>query len=248
MEWLSFKLVLTSNEVMNLDVADFSQSNINAAKSFWSKLNLEDRPSHVDYFFFGGANHKTFSSNEIRGRSLETPELRNSGDGTVPITSSIVWDIPHGFSAKNHGKIFTDRNLRLELFKMLDAPDHVKPYSAHGGEVDLTNQGNRIGLSLDKENYEIGQEIELSISYTQPKESPMESFTIAKVDIESIDNDQIIYEDDEYRSFNVQFNGVNVRDGIFTLDLQLEEGYYELIPRSQTDDPTPTFFTVKGSS
>lgn len=230
-----------ADEVVNLPNANLSIENINSSKEFWQSLDVNNKPDGVDYFFFGGSNHKTFARNELSGNNINSPYRRNSGDGTVPITSTIFSNIPHGYSMKNHGGIFKDRELRKQLYYFLDAPIGVKPFSASDEDV---GRPNRIGISLNKDSYIINELIELSISYTEQKTDPIESFSIAKVDIENSTDDLVEYIDREYKTFNIQFEGVGLLESTYVLDLGLDVGYYEIIANSEVDDPLPTFFTV----
>ncbi len=228
-------------EVLNLPNAELNNENIKSAKHFWNTININNKPEKISYFFFGGAAHKTFVRNEISGNELTSPERKNSGDGTVPITSAIFSDIPHGYSMKNHGSIFTDRNLRTKLYHMLEAPRGTVPFSA---KREAVGKPNRIGISLNKDNYALDELIELVISYTEAKTDPIESFSIAKIDVANSESDNIVYENRDYKSFTILFNGVGLLDANYQLDLGLGVGYYELIANSKNDDPLPTFFTV----
>ncbi len=228
-------------DITGLPDAELVQANIDSARNFWAALDLDNRPEQVNYFFFGGANHKTFARNEVAGGQLISPKRKNSGDGTVPVTSAIFWDIPHAFSMKNHGGIFNDRELRKRLYHMLEAPIGVEPFSASD---EVVGQPNRIGLSLNKDSYELNELIELSISYTEPKTDPIESFSVAKIDIENSTDEQVVYINKDFKSFNIMFNGVELLDANYQMDLGLEVGYYELIANSEVDDPLPTYFTV----
>ncbi len=86
--------------------------NVKAANAFWSQLDLSKRPAGVRYFLFGGASHTTVTGCQFDGHGLDSIPRESSGDGTVPISSTLVLGIPHGFSRKEHVQIFEDRDLR----------------------------------------------------------------------------------------------------------------------------------------
>ena len=125
--------------------------NVRSARDFWATLGFDRRPNDVDYFFFGGAAHKTTVRNEwdAAGRTLEPIARRQSGDGSVPVACSVVPGLPHGFSEKVHKHIFEDRELRRTLYDFLDAPVDVRPHAADP-TVEVGESG-RFGISVDKE-------------------------------------------------------------------------------------------------
>ena len=123
----------------------------------------------------------------------------------------------------------------------MDAPIGIKPFSATDEDV---GEPNRVGLSLNKDSYIINELIELSLSYTEPKTDPIESFSIAKVDIDNSTEDRVEYLDREYKTFNIQFEGIDLLDSTYVIDLNLDIGFYELIANSEVDDPLQTFFTI----
>ncbi len=213
--------------------------NIFNARDFWSHLDIDRRPSGVDYFFFGGAAHKTTVRNEWDdGASELAPiERKRSGDGSVPVTCSVVSELPHGFSEKVHKHIFEDRDLRRALYRFLDAPSHVKPQAADD-QVEVGEKG-RFGISVDKETYEVGQSIEIVASYPEETSDPTEAFELLPIDMTG--------ERDPERAkigFSADFQGVELTSFSLVVAAELEPGFYELKPGRPVDDPERTLFVV----
>jgi pimeloyl-ACP methyl ester carboxylesterase len=218
---------------------NLNPQNIRSARDFWATLDVAGRrPAHVDYFLFGGAAHKTTVRNEWSDPDLEPIERRQSGDGTVPISSAIVPELPHGFSEKKHARIFEDRDLRQALYRFLDAPVGVKPQAAD----DTVEVGDRsaFGISVDKENYAVGEAIEIVASYNEEVSDPSESFRILRLDSDTGERDPAAVP----TVVDVDFRGVSLTSFSFVLKPDLSPGLYELRPNRRLDDPEPTLFVV----
>jgi pimeloyl-ACP methyl ester carboxylesterase len=218
-----------------------TEENIQSAKRFWGELGLDRRPAHVDYFFFGGSAHRTIArmERELPGSApnLEPVERRESGDGTVPITSAIVANVAHGYSAKKHSRIFEDRDLRRALYRFLDAPIGVVPHAAAADED--VGQPDAFGVSVDKDAYLVGEPIEIVASYNRSMADPTESFQFLPIDATTGDTEPVAS-----ASLQVQFSGVGVTGFSMAVLPDLEPGLYQLRPLREVDDPEPTVFTV----
>ena len=225
-------------------------ANVTSAQDFWADMGIDRRPHSeeadgrrvpsVDYFFFGGAAHKTTVRNQWDDAAgkLEPIERRQSGDGSVPIACSVVPELPHGFSEKVHKHVFEDRELRKALYRFLDAPLHMRPQSADA-TVEVGEKG-RFGISVDKETYSVDDQIEIVASYNEEMTSPIESFEILAIDPDSGEPDPAI----PPISFSVDFQGVELRSFSIVVSPELEPGLYELRPARPVDDPEPTYFVV----
>ncbi len=214
--------------------------NIRNARDFWAKLGIDRRPHGVDYFFFGGAAHKTTIRNnwDDAVKELEPVERRQSGDGTVPIACSVVPGLPHGFSEKVHKHVFADRELRKALYRFLDAPTDIRPQAARA-EVEVGERG-RFGISVDKETYVVGQPIEIVASYNEDMTAPTEAFEILPIDPRNGEPDP----ENPPFAFSVVFQGVALRSFSLVVSPELEPGFWELRPARPVDDPEPTYFVV----
>ena len=216
--------------------------NIQSARKFWDELGFEKKPDHVEYFFFGGAAHKTTVRNEWeKSTGTLTPvERRQAGDGTVPVTCSIVPGIPHGFSEKKHAKIFEDRDLRELLYKFLEAPAGVRPQAA-GADGDV-GQPDAVGLSVNKETYRVGESIEIAASYTNPITDPEEYLSIVKIDVDTRQPDEAT----PAIPIDAVFKGVTLTSFTIVTNVNLTPGIYQLTTTRTTDDPAPAYFFVNG--
>lgn len=226
-------------------VARFSlnQNNIDASSRFWSSLNMNAQPESVDYFSFVGSAHKTLYRLDWNGRDFLQRESNDSGDGTVPTASCLNVAIPHSFSRKKHVSVFADRNVRIQLYKMLGAEEGVRPHSA-SGEVDMMST-TAMGMSTDKEEYLPTDAMEVAVSYATAQTDPRCRFQIAQVNIDTLDNtptkDNMILMGEP---ISVRFEGANVSNFKFNLELDLPTGMYELQSSADMDDPERIFFMV----
>ncbi|RBP49142.1 lipase/acyltransferase domain-containing protein [Arenicella xantha] len=218
---------------------NLSKSNMQAARWFWSKLDVARRPSTVDYYSFVGSAHKTLHRLDWTGRDLRDTQAVDSGDGTVPISSSVDIAIPHSFSRKNHVSIFTDRQLRFELYRMLGAPSKVEPQSADL----LTSVGapGAMGLSTDRSEYQVRDTMEISISFTEPRHQPHCTLQIMQLDADSHDG---LATSAATEPFRVNFEQAEIDYVCFKMSLELAPGVYELVCAGDIDDPQRTIFMV----
>jgi pimeloyl-ACP methyl ester carboxylesterase len=216
-----------------------NQSNIDAARDQWAALNLDNKPAHIDYFSFVGSALKTKYRNDWDGAELTTLERKDSGDGTVPISSAINFRIPHAFSLKKHSSIFEDRSTRFALYRMLDAPSGVVPMSADTS-ADV-GEPTAMGLSVDKESYKPQDVIEVAVSYVTTQTDPSANFEIFKLDEESDEGDELESVSDP---ISVEIEGAEVDSFTFSIKIDLEPGVYELRTNKKVDDPVRTLFLV----
>lgn len=216
---------------------------VNNAREFWSCLNLKNRPKNVEYFFVVGSSMKTNIRNEWINVSEDPDPVyqKASGDGTVPIVSSCVAGIPHIFSQKNHNEIFKDRNIREYLYQYLDASDNVHPQSAAGG-FDVGDK-EALGISVNQDVYDQGEEIEVIVSFNQYMTNPNENFELAPIDLKTGEKDT----NRESKSINIQLRGVSVSVFSFSITDDLEPGLYEILSSRDIDDPEPTTFYIRNA-
>lgn len=224
-----------------VDQYSLSESNMASSNRFWSSLNIERRPEFITYFSFVGSAHKTLYRLDWDGRDLIERDALDSGDGTVPTASCLNVDIPHSFSQKKHVSVFADRTVRTQLFKMLGAQEGVRPHSASGA-VDMSST-TAMGLSTDKEEYFSQDTMEIVVSYAMPQTNPRCRLQIVQINPEvtgPVTQDLDVMGD----PISVRFDGVNVSNFKFNLELNLPSGVYELRAAGDMDDPEPTFFMV----
>jgi len=222
---------------------ELQPNNIEASRNFWSALDINKRPSGVNYFSFVGSAHKTITRLDWTGAELIDRESNDSGDGTVPISSSLNTFVPHSFSQKKHSAIFSDRNLRAELFRMLGAPENVIPHtlaSSSDARLELV-ASDVMGISTDREDYTTIDNIEIVVSFLEPQTNPRCRFQILQIDPDSENGDALAEVGDP---INIRFQGVELENFKFNMAIDLEPGVYELQTANQVDDPERTFFVV----
>ena len=73
------------------------EANLEAARTFYARLDVAKRPPHVRYFFFVGTRQTTSATillRKVRSRyRARTVELEDAGDGTVPAWSAGITGI-----------------------------------------------------------------------------------------------------------------------------------------------------------
>lgn len=218
-------------------------SNIDAAKNFWAHLDIAKKPESVDYFSVVGSAHNTLYRLDWDGRTLTQRESKDSGDGTVPTSSCLNATIPHVFSRKKHASVFADRNVRVQLYRMLGAERSIKPHSATG-EVSLSS-ATAMGISTDREEYNTNDTMEVAVSYATPQTNPWCRFQIAQMYFDDANpGDEFAPMSPVGEPMSVRFEGVNVTDFKFNMSLDLAPGVYELQTSADIDDPERTFFMV----
>ncbi len=212
--------------------------NVQAAKAFWSKLDLAARPATVAYYFFVGSAHTTHVRHEWDTVDLDRIDRKDSGDGTVPISSAIATGVPHGFAMKKHLKIFGDRDLRRALYDILDAPAGIEPQDASAAAP--VGAPDAFGLSVGQDTYAPGDPIEIVVSYNRPIDSPDEAFEIVAIDPDT----EAPLAHPRPVAFNAAFDGTQMTSFSLIVTPDLEQGMYELVAGREVDDPDRTFFFV----
>lgn len=102
---------------------NLEKANLDSARSFHSKLDINKRPKDVRYFFFVGTRQTTISSVKLRkltaGYEVRGTELEDAGDGTVPSWSGMITGVQGQPVGGEHGEIYKNNNLRRTLAVLL---------------------------------------------------------------------------------------------------------------------------------
>lgn len=91
-----------------------SEDNLNAAQAFHTSLDVIRRPEHVRYFFFSGSRMLTTTGLCIdprNPRNFSAAQAKGSGDGTVPIWSSVADGVQSAFVGGEHSAIYKNGEL-----------------------------------------------------------------------------------------------------------------------------------------
>lgn len=215
-------------------------ANIASARQFWQRINGGSRPGASNYLCVASSSLKTAVRSELRGAGGNplTIERKDGGDGTVPFSSAVLRGLPTAYSRKKHAAIFEDRDVRHELYRILDAPAHVVPQAAAAGVP--VGAPEAMGLSVGKESYDPGEPIELSVSYSSPRQDPQEFFRILRFDPETEERDPAT----DPVEISSRFGGTDISGFSFSIANDLEQGLYQVAPSSEVDDPGDTYFFV----
>jgi pimeloyl-ACP methyl ester carboxylesterase len=113
-----------------------NMESLEQARSFYSELNLSKKPEKVRYFCFNGTQHRTavFSAaDKAVGPRIGTRKIEreDSGDGIVPVWSSILEGVQSFTVGGEHSVIYQDKSLRRLLSALMGHPGKL-------GQVELT--------------------------------------------------------------------------------------------------------------
>ncbi|MEM9597593.1 MAG: hypothetical protein AAGD06_25220 [Acidobacteriota bacterium] len=222
-----------------------SKRNIQASRDFWRDLGIHRRPEHIDYLFIVGAALKTLVRNEwVSSRNeLQPDQQKSGGDGTVPIASAVVSGVPQIYSQKKHSTIFCDRDVRRFLYRFLEAPAEVRPFSAE--DAPDVGDEDALGLDTDQDVYDPGEDIEVVVTFNKEVSDPRENFELLPIDWESESGDPD--PDRESRFISVRLSGARLSTFSFSIKETLPPGLYEIRGNRGMDDPEPTQFYVRGA-
>ncbi len=90
---------------------------------------------------------------------------------------------------------------------------------------------------MNKEVYEVGDPVEIVVSYADATDQPNLSFGLLKIDPDS-GNQKFL------SNIDVSLSAPKVSSFAVTIRPQLEPGLYQLTSNRPTDDPQPTLFYV----
>lgn len=211
-----------------------TDANVAAGNDFWRHVRLANRPDGVEYFFIGGGAHSTTTACATNGTAFDRTDTKSAGDGTVPVASSVVWNIPHLFSSKEHSRIFEDRSAREALYEFLDAPAGIRPQAAESDQP--VGQAGAVGLSVNKTDYRVDEPVEIVVSYATPIDQPNESIWLERLH-ESAPAEPI-------DTVAISLDAPGVSNLVVTVGPHLVPGVYQLRSARPTDDPEPTIFRV----
>ncbi len=220
----------------------FNSDNIDSARDFWEKLDINKRPKQIEYFCFGGGYHETIVSNEFLSANVDPKAMKvaRSGDETVPVLSAIPPELPHRYAEKEHSVIFEDRNLRRFLFEFFEVPTDARPFSA--GAQESESEEVHVGISLGKPVYLQNETVELLVSYSQPVSDPRETIQVVQID----ENGDPV-EDGYQKEVSYRFRGAKISNFAFKLSDDFPRGFYEVKSMNRpSDDPTGTILVVRG--
>lgn len=188
-------------------------------------------PEHVRYFYFAGTGHKTMTRLNIIRDANGAPEsarkiiTKGSGDGTVPIWSSLPRATQKHLVVDEHATVFKGSSFKNIFFQLF------------GQNIgDLEDVGGEIEYSVSQPVYHLSEpETQIEVVITAPE--GIKDLN-AEVVVEEVDEDQNP-KGEPARQFPMSYAGPALR--MLTLDIDLPEkaGFYRLILRDISDAQTP---------
>ena len=188
-------------------------------------------PEHVRYFYFAGTGHKTMTRlNVTRGAggvpvSMKKIIHRGSGDGTVPIWSSLPKATQKHLVVDEHATVFKGESFKNVFFQLF------------GQNIGaLEDAGTNIEYSISQPVYHLSDP-ETDIEVVINGANGIAAIN-AEVVVEEIGEDQQPTGEGR-RVFPIAYNGPALRTLTLDIDLPPKAGFFQLVLKdiSNADDP-----------
>jgi len=217
-----------------------SAANMAANDIFHSQLNLQHRkPGHVDYYFFVSSKEKTLNRFQLLGNAFMAQYDKDGGDGTVPTYSAGSPYISTQYVSGKHSSVFTSNALREKLYKLLGAPDHIRPVNADGEVVDQFIVQNII-IPDDPQDKNV--EMPLTLIFREPLKT-FEDTLLFKA-LPDIDGNTDIPIGDG-QNLDIHYSGPPIESLTMTVETPGKAGFYEvLLNESSLGEPASVILTV----
>lgn len=168
------------------------------ARAVHEVLAREQRPEHVRYVYFAGSGHRTLTRVNVvhtPGQAVQHSQSRltftdDSGDGTVPVYSSLPSKGQRQIVINEHSTVFKGSAFRRAFFRLLGGDAGTALENADN--LDL--EGNLLSGSLDRQTYSMGQEVELTlqvVNRSQADEAPPIDMIAGELVLERLDADSL---------------------------------------------------------
>ena len=108
--------------------------NLKKAKEVHQTLANNQRPAHVDYVYLAGSGNDTWSRVDIIGAQKFPRKGKDTGDGTVPLWSSVNPTQLNHAAPATHDKVFRNDQIRNLLYRSLGATPPVSAFSNRAGK------------------------------------------------------------------------------------------------------------------
>lgn len=202
---------------------------VERAKAVHDCFEQGTAPDHIRYFYFAGTGHKTLTRiNVVRGGPGQPDVMtkvmaRASGDGTVPLWSSLPRPTQKHLVVQEHATVFRGNPFKNVFFQL---------FGVHIGSLELEMLGDDVEYSIGQPVYspdDPDNEIEVVLT------GPSGIATLeGQIVVEEIGENQLATGKGR-REFPINYNGPPLR--ILTLDVSLPKapGFYRLILRDLSD-------------
>ncbi len=186
-------------------------------------------PDHIRYFYFAGTGHKTLTRVNMFLDADGAPEVmtkvmsRASGDGTVPLWSSLPRPTQKHVVVQEHATIFRGQSFKNVFFQL---------FGVSIGALDLELIGDDVEYSVSQPVYHLSD-----------PENPIEVVITGPSGIATLEAEIAVEEVDENRRatgtnsrvFPMTYNGPPLRMLTLDIDLPAEPGFYRLILRDLSE-------------
>jgi hypothetical protein len=140
------------------------------AKKMHDLLGNARKPSHVRYFYFGGAGHGTVTRVNVAlvdGQPVDHTQsivtrTPDAGDGTVPLYSALPQAGQREIVVQEHSTVFDGKPFRTVFFRLMggDAGPAI--------ELPGSDKAREVELSLASPILPVGRPVEAAISIVNP--------------------------------------------------------------------------------
>ncbi|PJR08742.1 esterase/lipase family protein [Sinorhizobium meliloti] len=134
---------------------------VGRAKALHDALRAGSLPSHVRYFYFSGAGHKTVTRVNLGPSGAQKVETPDAGDGTVPMWSAFPRSAQKQAVINEHANVFRGDPFKRVFFRLLGGDAGIPTEAPVGAEFQLA-------VSLQKPVVVEGEPIEVVVSCEVP--------------------------------------------------------------------------------
>jgi phospholipase A1 len=187
---------------------------VDRAKALHDALHAGFPPSHVRYFYFSGAGHKTVTRVNVDASGAQKVETPDAGDGTVPMWSAFPRLGQKHTVINEHANVFRGDPFKRVFFRLMGDDAGVPTEAPEGAQFQLA-------ISLQKPVFAEGQPIEVVLS-SESSISTLEGRLV----FESRTSDDEALAD--VATVLVSYAGPGIYTLAMTMDLTLAPGLYEL--------------------
>jgi phospholipase A1 len=131
------------------------------ARALHDALSAGVTPTHIRYFYFSGAGHKTVTRINFDGENAQVVTTPDAGDGTVPMWSSLPRKVQKQVVINEHSNVFRGDPFKRVFFRLF-GEDAGSPMEA------FPEAAAKLAVSLQRPIFEHGSKIEAVLSSEVP--------------------------------------------------------------------------------
>ncbi|WP_417721012.1 esterase/lipase family protein [Salipiger sp.] len=198
------------------------------ARAVHDALNAGAAPTHIRYFYFSGAGHKTVTRVNMDGQTAFVVQTPDAGDGTVPMWSSLPRTEQKQVVINEHANVFRGTPFKRVFFRLFGA-DAGAPLEAPVFAGLEGTEPEPVRISLQKPVFGEDEPIELVLT----SETLMTALEGRLVFDRITEADAV--EAEAAAAEEVLYRGPGINALAMTLKTRLSPGFYEL--RFEGDRP-----------